>query len=564
MTGTTGAGWLAIPALLFLTACGGGGGSSSNGLSLSLSPSSLAVPMSQGYSQPFSFTGTVAGTYSGAHLYVVLFDPQYVTDQTTFNLAPTSNTQFSVGLATNSELPLGSHTGAFTVQFYSDYVNNQFVGPLLGQPPSLPYAITVNPVHSVHKLLPDVVGVALSQTPGWSRLTRTLPIVDNLGEATAWQASSDHSWLTVTTSGTTGTGGLTLTADASTLTADAASTATVTLTSTDPTVAAIAPIKVSVWKGSTTPVASAVAGSYTHAAADPVNPYVYLNDSGGTIDVFNVYTQAKVTTLTAAANPPLGAMAVSSNGSTLYVLDVYTVRILAIDTASGTLVRSWAPMEELSTHETLTVARPNGVDVLLLGDGAAYVADTGASLGTSTGIGGNINASVAATHDGHSVYTQDTGMSPATVTRLRMDLNDSGQLLTQNLGSTSALSSSNGQAIAVSGDGSGLYTASGSPYDILSLDPLSLALIADLPGGSAYPSNVAVAWDGRVFAGTGFSYVSDQMLVYSSSGALLSTYPTPSQVAGQMVVTGDGIIGVVPTNGGAGGAVYFVPAAPPS
>ena len=77
----------------------------------------------------------------------------------------------------------------------------------------------------------DETAVALSATPGWSRLSRNIKIQYNFGLDGAWSASSDQAWLKVTASGrTTGANLLSITADPASLPVDRISYATITLT----------------------------------------------------------------------------------------------------------------------------------------------------------------------------------------------------------------------------------------------------------------------------------------------------------------------------------------------
>lgn len=110
--------------------------------------------------------------------------------------------------------PIGTSTTTLTA---STQVNGDTI--------SVPVTITAQ--RDTRKLLFSEVGVGLSSTPGWSRLSRKVTVRDNFGLTPAWTASSDKAWLTVQRSGNA----LTLTADPSTLPVDAISYATVSLAS---------------------------------------------------------------------------------------------------------------------------------------------------------------------------------------------------------------------------------------------------------------------------------------------------------------------------------------------
>ncbi|HEY6354085.1 MAG TPA: hypothetical protein VIY30_06315, partial [Burkholderiaceae bacterium] len=124
-------------------------------------------------------------------------------------------------------------------------------------------------------------------------------------------------------------------------------------------------------------------------------------------------------------------------------------------------------------------------------------------------------------------------------------------------------SSSNGQDIAVRGDGSALYLVSGAPYECSRADPDTLAFVGGMPGGEAYPNNVEVTADGRALCGIDGVYSSADFWVHSPAGALLGSYRVSDYAkalkTGQMVVTPDGLIVVVQTTDPALG---FVPIGP--
>lgn len=77
-----------------------------------------------------------------------------------------------------------------------------------------------------HKLIPAEVAVALSASPGWTRLTHTVAVSDNYGSFGGMTAASSQPWLTVTVNGAN----LVLSADPTLLAADSLNLANVIIT----------------------------------------------------------------------------------------------------------------------------------------------------------------------------------------------------------------------------------------------------------------------------------------------------------------------------------------------
>ena len=127
---------------------------------------------------------------------------------------------------------------------------------------------------------------------------------------------------------------------------------------------------------------------YAELVADKIRPHVYAHRGGTSIDVYNAYTAQKIATLSGVGSA-LGQMAVSPDGSKLFVLDT-AVRSLRVVDLSTNAVTAWPLANGVSADTTLLAIRPNGVEVVLVGDGSAYTA--GRSLGT-TGIQQSMTAS---------------------------------------------------------------------------------------------------------------------------------------------------------------------------
>lgn len=443
---------------------------------------------------------------------------------------------------------LSYHAEGLAPGLYTDTVQ---ISTADGQSKSVPVSLGVAP----HKLVALETGVAFTATPGWSRLSRSIPIRDNLGGSVAWTAQSDQPWLDVTPSGATG-GALSLSARPESLPADTISYATVTLRSSAPSISRAETIRVALWKGSATP--SAVAAfdqAYQRLIADPLRPYVYAHAGESAIDVYHLYTGRRLGSLS-APGAAFRTMAVAPDGGRLYAHDNNAGVVQVFDLASFARVDSWPAYKDNGIDEPardMIVARPDGVQVLMIGGGGAWVAATGKRLDS-----GYIDASLSATADGRLLYTQNTGFSPSTVEAYRMAFRDVGDGALSlgkqpyDIFSPKVRSRSNGQDIAITPDGSRLYIANGSPYRCGMLDTATLEDSGSLAGGSAYPNNIKVASDGRVYCGISGVYEPDDVWVHRPDGSIQASFKLASWarniLTGQMVVSGDGMMLIAITN----------------
>jgi hypothetical protein len=284
-----------------------------------------------------------------------------------------------------------------------------------------------------------------------------------------------------------------------------------------------------------------------HIIADTIRPYVYVND-GATLTVYNAYTAQIVQTLSGVGSA-LGAMTVSPDGSLLYVLDTSAGKISIVNLMTMSVSTAWPLSAQVISATSVLAVRPNGQEVVLVGNGTAY--SNGASLG-STALGEVARAaSLAAPSDGSSVYTQDQGLSPTTVGAYDLDystMSGGTLMLSQRASGVGVNGSAGGGDIAISPDGTRLYTATNLPYACSSVNPQNLMPVGSLPGNSSMPNNVEVTQDGRVICGVSnvFSEPFD-LFVYTAAGALISGYKSVSfnqqgNLTGQLVVTPDSFV----------------------
>lgn len=404
--------------------------------------------------------------------------------------------------------------------------------------------LTVNLNVDQRRLLPSEWGVAFASTPTGTVLTRTVTLADNFGGALPWAASSDAAWLSVTASGTTGnpgTSSATLVANPALLPAGVLSYANVSFSSGTPGVEP-AVVRVALWKN-TSGLASIVKLplDYSQIVADKIRPFIYATNGGTGVDIFHAYSAQLVGSM-ANVGTALGAMSVSPDGARLYVLDTATRNIAVVDLATNTKTASWPLVNAVNAFTSLLAIRPNGVEVVLLGDGTAYT--QGRSLG-NTGISGTITAS----SDGRKVFTQNSGLSPASVAAFDVDFSamSGGLLMVSRVANASFINgSSNGADIAANADASGLITASGAPYLCSRVNPGNLSFNGSLQGGDAYPNNVEFTRDGRAICGIFGWYSTADFWVHSASGVLQQSHRVAGYAkalkTGQLVVSGDGFV----------------------
>ncbi len=411
--------------------------------------------------------------------------------------------------------------------------------------------LTVNINVDQRRLLPSSWGVAFASTPNGTLTTRTLQVTDNYGGTLAWTAVSDAGWLSVTPSGTTGgTSSLTLTADPTQVPSDQVSYANVRIASATPGVAANT-VRVAIWKSAVglSGVTSLAGNASTELVADKIRPYVYANSHGTSITVYNAYTAAPVATISNVGQA-LGQMTVSPDGSKLYAIDTSSQSLKVVDLATQASIDSWALSRPADAGTSLVAVRPDGYEVVIVGNGTAYAAGNALPPPGIYGFG-----HMSATDDGSRLYTIDTGGSPASQTAWSLDHSDiaGGVLYATSVGAPFFVGNeSNGRDIAVAPDGSAVYTASGAPYVCVALNPADLSFVKDLPGGDAYPNNVEVTWSNRAICGIEGYYSTYDFWVYTPAGAIASSYKVAGYakvlLSHEMVVTPDGFVVVVPTD----------------
>lgn len=548
---------------------------------LSLSPTSGVTPGTLSLQPDPSRGSLVSGSYSGevvlssagiadksvvAQLKLTL--PTLSSTATSVTLGGDSGHDFSTPQKVTLALNTGSNTWPFTVSGLPAWLSSASVSNSVGQAGtelsftpvvdklaagsnaavvmakavvngdtvSLPLTVNINA--DQRRLLAGEWGVALASSPVGTTLTRSIRISDNYGGTLNWTANADVPWLTVSASGTTG-GQLSLSADPASLPDNAVSYATVTLATTAPNVLG-ATVRVALWKSSSAGTATTtLAKSYKHLTADRLRPYVYANSGATDIDVYNAYSGQKVRTL-AGVGAALGEMTVSLDGSRLYALDTAAAKMQVVDLLTNASLPSVDVGIAVNHTTGLTAARPNGTEVVFLGNGRAYDA-AGRQLSTSAVYGQHLQPTL----DGQALVSLGG--------RYNLDYSSlaGGMVLSKLAASVGNGSGGNLQAVAINADGSRMYAASGGGvfnggYKCEVDNGATGAYIGALPGGEPYPNNVVVTRDGRPICGLDGIYATYDIWVHSPAGALLKGYKVSGYAKGllarQMVVTPDGLV----------------------
>lgn len=217
-------------------------------------------------------------------------------------------------------------------------------------------------------------GIAFASVPSYNRLEQTVTVMQGNGPApVAWSVSTDQSWLSAVQEPG---GRLRIVANPTGLATDTLYEGTVAIHSDSAEVAsAPAAVRVGLWVGSQdAPASQSASLSGQRMVADPVRPYLYVND-GSALTIHNVYTGAQVASVGVALNAQ-AVPAVSSDGRYIYLGVSDGIRRVALS-------QNYPEPDMLLTTPpfvALAYARPQGHPVLLAETGAIYEADTGKQL----------------------------------------------------------------------------------------------------------------------------------------------------------------------------------------
>jgi Viral BACON domain len=399
-----------------------------------------------------------------------------------------------------------------------------------------------------HRLVASENGVAFVKTPtaAWNGLTRTVTVTDNFALNTAWTASSNQSWLTVTPSGSSG-GSLTLTANPAGLTLDQYYAATISINTSDVSVSGPEQIRVGFWVGSTTPAAPVVLGgtaaSFDSVVGDPIRPYLYAHEQNATqLRVFNTYTGAEL-----APIPGVPAqsrdMVASSNGDTLFVsawLQRQLIPVSLLNHSIGTTMQSPQLYPGLPLDHFRYV-RLNGAGVIMSSIGDAFLESNGSVLGSN----------FLFAHFGTSGNNQ-LAFSISQLIQLDFTSAGGGTLTNTIIGTIPGFS---GEPSAINFDGSAIYGLqmdlgmTANPQDkMLAADGLTMTLSGTVTTGLLL-DNVVVTRPGKIFVreqgANGETYFHAYRADFSEVQPRYDYGYMPETYMGAFSASGDGNFGIV-------------------
>jgi len=370
-----------------------------------------------------------------------------------------------------------------------------------------------------NRIVVGASGVGFSSSPAGSVLTRDVTVFSTLGLTdTPWQASSDQSWLTVTSSGFTG-GAITLTASTSGLSMDTPHFATVTVTSPDASVENQQTIRVGIYVSSTAPASISQTVDEQYVATSPVEPIAFVSNEGTDVTGYNVYTGAIDRTFTGVV-ATAGPMVVSGDGQYLFVYDETNRQVTELDAATGSVLQQF-PSPAFS-GSVVGYMRPNGYPMLITPSAQEYDLTTGTEYDNAVLGGLTDSVSLEASPD-NSKLVNDSG---AVFSIVRSALNG-GELNVSLLFGTSTVQGAAGQA-CFSADGQKVYTASGAPYNFYATSVVT-ELAAQVLPGEAYPDAISCVWNGLVVGGADAYYnATDVFVYYGPTGAQLALLDSSS------------------------------------
>lgn len=416
--------------------------------------------------------------------------------------SPGSGAGTAVARVRPSALPPGAYTGTLTATNLADPTDHD----------TLDVTLAVD----ADRLILSRHGVAFAAFQPDAAPTRALAVRRLSRRSGGWSAESDQSWLEVTPSGDTDTP-LRLTARASGLASAATHIAQVTVRSTDPALTNVETLRVGLWTGADrAPEQTIELALNTEAlsmAVNPVEPVVYvaLRQPSPAVEAYHLYTGEKIARYPLASSVGPGGMAVSDDGTTLYLNGSSVGRIDLLTGQPG------AALQLNSPDVKFRYGRVDGHPVLIAQNGSASDAESGADLDSLVVHFYGEVPSVAISHAGDRVYysgrssltdVYDLQYSPSTRRLLgqRLDLPVDDIVCT------------NANDLAVTGDDARLYIPCYSENRFKVVDARSLLPLTtiDLPADT-FAQRVANFFDGRA---AGAAVRADGVVgyVYSAAG----------------------------------------------
>lgn len=345
-------------------------------------------------------------------------------------------------------------------------------------------------------------GIALTSVPSYSRLSQTVTIMTGNGPAPmAWNALSDQGWLTVTPGANSS---LQIVANPVGLAPDTLHYANVTVSSgSDEVNGDPARIRVALWVGSQdASVSASLPISSTLAVADPLRPYVYVNNVS-TIDIYNIYTQALVHSITLGGAVLNGTeqLSVSSDGSSLFLSASSAITRVDLD----------APYTEhngpTTWAEGIAYARPQGHSLIVDSTNRLFESDTGELIPDQYWRSTSMNQVPVVSVQGNHLCGAGGTINPAWVSCQALSVSQSPvfSLHSSDIGVRTPLTDA--YQIAISNSGDRLYAteSSGALIGVYKLDAAAYMGIGvqfdRYLSAARVPDFVAVDADDTIYSG---------------------------------------------------------------
>lgn len=441
----------------------------------------------------------------------------------------------NIVVATNpAGLAPGDYSGTVTIE---DVVNHAA------------QVVSVNLGVDAKRLLVRRPGVALSLVGSQARLTGTILVTDNGNAGVKWSAVSSQPWLQLGQSEGTADSGLGVTANATGL-PDGMNYATVTISPrNEPSVANTVSVRVGLYVDraatfvpnvSATARVSSSGGLAFGFVADPIRPYFYHSQGDGQIDIYNSYTAARAGSIV-IAGAGLGAMAVSPDGTRLYVADQARGRIYPVMLDSLSVGPPFSGARLPQVNFDMAYTEVSGMQLLVTSE--FQVID--AILGTVSLVDGKdpkaadaLSVRVAAQRDGKAVFFQGRTLANHSLARFAIGFRGALSFRRTHLQNETG----DGNGLALDAGDTRLYTAAtGGRVDNavtsgFAYSASDLSAVAHFPAGSSDASGVATSPNGRVFVSRWLDHKVD---TFDASLSRLDSYSFGDHID-TLCLSGDG------------------------
>jgi hypothetical protein len=291
--------------------------------------------------------------------------------------------------------------------------------------------------------------------------------------------------------------------------------------------------------------------------ANPVTPVAYIADGSSNIFEYNVYDGTLISTLAKVA-PTIGALAISSDGTTLFVSDTTNGFIIAVDVASGKKIASYNIGRQIDSTFNMVYARPFGQPALYEAGGTAGSTAPGTVIALPSGevlAGGYVPGIVAVTPNGLKLYTVDYGTSGG-ANLYGYSVSVKQGVLTIHANVSVLTNAGNCRALAVSQAGAHVYPACLTVPSFEVYSGSTLSRVQTLPAAQN-PDNAVIDVNNDFVGGLNGVGEKDDVFIFDQGGFLLGALPTTAdsythgQEPGAMAVSGDGTRVISATGGAA-------------